>query len=245
MDRKEIHEIYHSKAKLQKRIINWKNFTYRNLLKLINPYLKNRDTVLDVGCGVGTIDFYLAEKEKKVIGIDISENAISTAKENAILFGLKGLKFYVGNVNKFRFYSKLDLILCSEIIEHVEDDSKLLNDLSKHLNKRGIIFLTTPLETALLYRLGLTRRFDRRVGHLRRYTLKKIKNLARKNNLKVIKVYYSDGVFRNMFFVFPFFNPIIRIANRFSFISDIFTFIDLISLRLFGPADICLIIKKK
>lgn len=244
MDVKEVHESYHSGAKLQRKIIGFKNFTYRNSLKLLIPYLKNRNTVLDIGSGVGTLDFYLAQKNYKVFGIDISTQAVKISRQNARVFGLRNIKFYNGNVDELRSFSKFDLIICSEIIEHVEDDNKLLKDLSKHLNKDGIIFLTTPLETAPLYKLGLTKKFDKRVGHLRRYTLKKLKNLIRSNNLEIENVYYSDGIFRNILFVFKLFDPIVRVANRFSIISDIFTFVDEFFLNLLGATDICLIIKR-
>lgn len=244
MNVKEIHEAYHSKVKLQKRIISRKNFTYRNSLDLLDMYLKDNSKILDVGSGVGTLDFYLAKKGCTVTGIDISTKAVRVANQNARIFGLSNLRFYIGNVNKFKFSSKFDLILCSEIIEHVEDDSKLLKDLRKHLNEDGIIFLTTPLETAPLYKLGLTNEFDRRVGHIRRYTLGKLKVLATQNKLKIVDVYYSDGIFRNIFFVFPFFDFFVRIANKFEIFSDMLTLIDVITLRLFGPTDICLIMKK-
>lgn len=245
MNSKRIHEQYHSQIKLQKRIISSDNFTYRNIIKSLEKVLVNNNLeILDVGSGVGTIDFCLANKGHNVVGIDISSRAISVAKKNAKLFGLD-IKFFVGNVNKFKFHSKFDLIIASEIIEHVKDDQKLLNDLSKHLTRNGIIFLSTPLYTAPLYKLGLTGSFDKRVGHLRRYSLDKLKIIIKKSNLKITKVYYQDGMFRNMFFVFPIFAQVVRVANKFSLVSDFLTLIDNIFFKLFGPTDICVIIKKK
>ncbi len=245
MNRKEVHEQYHSKVKLQKRIISHANFTYRNSLALLDLYFDTSSKILDIGSGVGTLDFYLAKRGADVVGIDISTKAVRVAKKNTNLFGLKNLKFYVGDVNKFNFSSRFDLVLCSEIIEHVEDDCKLLKDLKKNLNRNGIIFLSTPLQTAPLHKLGLTKKFDKRVGHLRRYTLKELKRLVEVNDLKIVRFYYSDGIFRNLFFVFPIFNQLVRVANRFSLVSNVLTFIDGVFLHLFGPADICLIIKKK
>src|SRR5258708_22483158 len=245
MNQRQVHELYHKEVKLQRKIIGDRNFTYRNILGLLNKVIDgDKLQILDVGSGVGTLDFYLAKKVGAIYGIDISKKAVSIAKKNAKLFGLTNLKFYIGNVNKFKFTSKFDLILCSEIIEHVEDDRKLLGDLRKHLKKTGLIFISTPLESAPLYKWHLTKEFDKRVGHLRRYNLKMLNDLAKNNGLKIVNVYYEDGVFRNIFFVFKFFDPVVRVANRFPFISDILTHIDTISLKLFGPTDICLLIKR-
>src|SRR6266404_5623131 len=84
----ELYETFHGERRLQKRIISDNNFTYRELIKILKPYLNKVNTVLDIGSGVGTIDFYLASKGKKVTGIEISENAVSVASANAKLFGL-------------------------------------------------------------------------------------------------------------------------------------------------------------
>ncbi len=241
----KLYERYHSSPKIQRRIIDKDNFTYRNIISILDKHLPKREgKILDVGCGVGTLDFYLAKKNYFISGIDISKQAINIAKKNAKLFKLNKTKFFVGNVNRFKFTSKFNMILCSEIIEHVEDDNKLLNDLSRHLAKNGIIFLTTPLDSAPLYKIGFTQKFDKRVGHLRRYNFRKLKELVRKNNLKIVKVYYQDGAFRNMFFVFKSLDQVVRVANRIPIVSKTFTYIDKIFLRLFGPTDICLIIKK-
>ncbi|SRR5260221_6616908 len=246
MNTKKVHEQYHSKIKLQKRIISPSNFTYRNMLHILNKNLLGKNLkVLDVGSGVGTVDFYLADKGCVVFGIDISTKAVSAARQNSKIFGLKNLSFYVGNINKFKFNSKFDLILCSEIIEHVEDDDKLLKDLSKHLKKTGLLFLSTPLDSAPLNRFGLTKNFDKRVGHLRRYNLVVLQSLVRKNGLKIIKVEYKEGIFRNLLFVFNVFDPIVRVANKFPVISDFFAFLDSISLKIFGASNIYLVLKKK
>jgi 2-polyprenyl-3-methyl-5-hydroxy-6-metoxy-1,4-benzoquinol methylase len=246
MNSRKIHEQYHSHTNLQKRIISNKNFTYRNVTFLLkNTFFKKRGKILDVGCGVGTIDFYLSKQGYVISGIDISKKAIVAARRNARFFDLKNIKFYLGDINNFKFKSKFDLILCSEIIEHVLDDKRMLIDLCRNLKKDGIILLTTPLETAPLYKLSLTKSFDIRVGHQRRYTLAKLKKIANESGLKIIEVYYQDGVFRNIFFVFPIFNQVVRVANRFSYVSDVLTIIDNISLKIFGPTDIAVVIKKK
>jgi len=58
------------------------------------------DIIYDLYCGVGTIGIYLANKAKKVYGIEINEKAVSDAKENMILNNLNNMEFLAGSVDK-------------------------------------------------------------------------------------------------------------------------------------------------
>lgn len=53
-------------------------------------------TVLDIYCGIGTISLCAAKNAKKVIGVEIVEKAISDAKNNAKVNGIKNAEFYCG-----------------------------------------------------------------------------------------------------------------------------------------------------
>ena len=58
--------------------------------------LKGEETVFDIYCGIGTISLFLAQKAKKVYGVEVVEEAIKDAKENAALNSLTNTEFYVG-----------------------------------------------------------------------------------------------------------------------------------------------------
>ena len=62
--------------------------------------LKGNDTVFDIYCGIGTISLFLAQKAKKVYGIEIVEDAIKDAKINANLNNLDNVEFYVGKAEE-------------------------------------------------------------------------------------------------------------------------------------------------
>ena len=64
---------------------------YGKALEFCN--LKGNETVIDLYCGVGTISMFLAQKAGKVIGIEIVEQAVRDARENAALNGLDNVKF--------------------------------------------------------------------------------------------------------------------------------------------------------
>ncbi|MGG2468409.1 23S rRNA (uracil(1939)-C(5))-methyltransferase RlmD [Paraclostridium bifermentans] len=62
--------------------------------------LKENDTVFDIYCGIGTISLFLAQKAKKVYGVEIVGDAIKDAKINAKLNKLENTEFFVGKAEE-------------------------------------------------------------------------------------------------------------------------------------------------
>lgn len=58
------------------------------------------DEVIDLYCGVGSITLYIAKYVKKVLGIEIIEDAIRDAKENARINSINNVSFICGDVSK-------------------------------------------------------------------------------------------------------------------------------------------------
>ena len=62
--------------------------------------LTGGETVWDLYCGIGTISLFLAQKAKKVYGVEIVPQAIEDARENARLNGLDNVEFFVGKAEE-------------------------------------------------------------------------------------------------------------------------------------------------
>ncbi len=58
--------------------------------------LTGEETVIDAYCGIGTISLFLAEKAKKVYGVEIVKQAIIDARENARLNEIENAEFILG-----------------------------------------------------------------------------------------------------------------------------------------------------
>lgn len=71
---------------------------YNKALEYAN--LGESDTVFDIYCGIGTISLFLAQKAKKVYGIEIVEDAIKDAKRNAEINNMNNVEFYVGKAEE-------------------------------------------------------------------------------------------------------------------------------------------------
>ena len=62
--------------------------------------LTGNETVWDLYCGIGTISLFLAQRAKKVYGVEIIPQAIENAKNNAVINGITNAEFYVGKAEE-------------------------------------------------------------------------------------------------------------------------------------------------
>ena len=83
--------------------------------------LTGAEYVWDLYCGIGTISLFLAQKAKKVYGVEIVPQAIEDAKNNAKLNGIENAEFFVGKAEEVlpEFYENLkegDAMLTPDVI---------------------------------------------------------------------------------------------------------------------------------
>jgi len=62
--------------------------------------LTGNETVFDLYCGIGTISLFLSQKAKKVYGVEVVEEAIRDARENARINGVNNAEFFVGKAEE-------------------------------------------------------------------------------------------------------------------------------------------------
>lgn len=70
--------------------------------------LSGDETVWDLYCGIGTISLALAQHSKQVYGVEVVEDAIRDAKENARINGIQNARFFVGKAEDVLLQDILD-----------------------------------------------------------------------------------------------------------------------------------------
>ncbi|MBU1110110.1 glycosyltransferase [Patescibacteria group bacterium] len=109
---------------------------------LVYKYLKNKPSlkILEVGCGYGYLTYALNHQGHQSTGIDISETAINFALKNF------GNCFVKANIESFtkRTNRKYDLIIATELIEHLPQPGKFISKCLETLGKNGKIVIATP-----------------------------------------------------------------------------------------------------
>jgi 2-polyprenyl-3-methyl-5-hydroxy-6-metoxy-1,4-benzoquinol methylase len=99
--------------------------------------------VLNVGCGAGTECQIWAELGHRVAGIDISEPLVELARKRALSKGF-GIHFDVGSAVELPYSgNSFDICLVPQLLEHVPDWQKCLDEAVRVLRPGGILYLTT------------------------------------------------------------------------------------------------------
>lgn len=157
------------------------------------------DKVLEVGCGNG---YYLnllnrIDKKLDLVGIDNDPRALKDAK---IFINDTRVKLILKNALDLPFKNKsFDKVIISEVIEHVENEQKVLSEIYRCLKPGGIMVLTTcninypffwdPINWVLqhFFRTHFKSGFWAGIWnqHLRLYKLSEIEKLIRKANFKI------------------------------------------------------------
>lgn len=118
--------------------------------KFFIPFINNRIgicegmEVLEIGCGEGGNLMPFALIGCHVTGVDISTTRIRQAKEFFARNGLNG-SFICGDIFKYGLGDKkYDVIICHDVLEHINYKSKLIKVFEKHINSEGVVFVAFP-----------------------------------------------------------------------------------------------------
>jgi len=156
------------------RLMKYHDFFLNN----INP----DDTILDVGCGNGLVAYDVAKRAKSVVGIDIDENKIRDAKKN---FLLDNIGYICGDIISWQFRQKFDVIIMSNVLEHIKNRIKFLKKI-KGLGRKFLIRIPTLNRSwVVLYKrkLGIEYRLDK--THQIEYTVESFVMELEKAGLKI------------------------------------------------------------
>src|SRR6266545_2238502 len=161
-----------------------------HLRRIIKSMIRPLDfkSVLDVGCGQGS---FLQELQSdfpniKPYGIDISSAAIELAQKR-----IPGGQFRVLDVTDSSLDERCDLVVCSEVLEHIPDDVSALQHLRKITGK--YLLVSTPQ--------GRMREFEKQVGHIRNYAPGELVKKIESSCFTVMSV---------LEWGFPFYSPLYR-----------------------------------
>lgn len=164
--------------------------------------LKNKK-VLDVGCGTGYLGEELETRGAEVTGIDISKVALKKAHEV-----LSFTKVVDLNEDKIPFKDKtFDLIVVSEVIEHLFKPVIILEELRRILRDKGQLIITTPnflywghRLKFLIGRFGYTDEGPFDIGHIHFYTYQTLIDDLHKSGFRIVKDnhVYAKGNFLSL-----------------------------------------------
>ncbi len=101
---------------------------------------------LDVGCGDGALTASIRKLGHRVYGVDTNNEGIRLAKEKFIENNLIG-NFYVIEGYDYPFENNFfEVVVCADVIEHVQEPRRMLEEIHRVLKREGILIISTPIK---------------------------------------------------------------------------------------------------
>ncbi len=175
--------------------------TNKRIKVVFNDLLTKKDLkgkkFLEVGCGLGYFSNIAYKSGAKVTGIDIGPNLVKINKKLT-----PKCTFKVASASKLPFKdNSFDVVLSTEVIEHVDNQKDALKELARVVKKGGILVITTPnkLFKPLFDFLSFTRirLYHGNENWIYSWDMLKI---MKKNGLKLDEESYFNFIAPNYFF---------------------------------------------
>jgi cyclopropane fatty-acyl-phospholipid synthase-like methyltransferase len=159
--------------------------------------------LLDVGCGSGAFTIGAALRKFDALGLSWDKPDTDKAINRAALSGADKASFQICDVRYLdrekELVESFDYVLCTENIEHIINDQKLMDDMTRCLNPGGKLLLTTPNfdfkpmygDTKFVTMPEVEHGWHVRVG----YTPQDLKRLCGQSGLSVDEISYCGGFF--------------------------------------------------
>ena len=112
-----------------------------NYHKFFVVQVNETDVVLDVGCGDGFVAYDVAQKAKSVVAIDIDKKKISIAK---LQNNSNNIEYICTDATVYLPDRKFDVIILSNVLEHLSTRVDMLIRLKKLLNDNGKFLIRVP-----------------------------------------------------------------------------------------------------
>lgn len=127
-------------------ILLLRSWHIRKAFKLWEKEQTEQAHILDAGSGFGQYDYYMGKRHRnwKVKGIDVKKEQIEDCTGFFQKIGFNHVHFEVADLTQFTEPDTYDMVLCVDVMEHIEEDEKVLQNFNKSLKKGGMLLISTP-----------------------------------------------------------------------------------------------------
>ncbi|MBU3935368.1 class I SAM-dependent methyltransferase [Patescibacteria group bacterium] len=158
------------------------NYDWRHLMSVYKDIVKQSDTVVEIGASAVTKTDELSHYCQKVIGIEYFPQRLPKNHHN-----ITYLQGDWQNLTKYIKPKTVNILIASHVIEHIENDTRAINETYKVLKKNGIAIILTPNRKRLAKRF-IELFFGKQVfpsgEHQREYIESEIIHLINKSEFK-------------------------------------------------------------
>jgi len=117
----------------------------RNVFHLI-PKNREYHHILDAGSGPGVFSFELARRfpDSRILGADMLSEAVNACQHIAAKTNITNVKFQQASIGQLPDKDTFNLIVCVDIMEHIQDDLNALKNLHQAMAPDGVLVLHVP-----------------------------------------------------------------------------------------------------
>ena len=127
-------------------ILLLRSWHIRKALKQWTKEVSGAQTILDAGSGFGQYEYYMAKKHRdwRIKAVDVKEEQVEDCNSFFQKTGFKNVQFEVADLTKYIEPNTYDMILCVDVMEHIEEDELVFSNYHKSLKKGGMLLVSTP-----------------------------------------------------------------------------------------------------
>lgn len=162
----------------------------RWMYETIEPFCSGK--ILEIGSGIGNISEFFLHDGKSIVLSDLRKNYLEYLEKKFSYYpnlaGIDQIDLVDPDIQA-RFshgFGTFDTVYALNVVEHIEDDHLAIRNMASFLKDNGHMIILVPAYNFLY------NRFDRTLGHYRRYSRKTLTSLLEKNRLKVIHSRYFN-----------------------------------------------------
>ena len=154
------------------------------------------ENCLEIGCGTGKNTKWLLTKGQKITAIDLSEEMLSKAREKISNDNVRFLKVDINEDWTFT-NEKFDLVVCSLVLEHIENIDRIFKLISEYLIENGIVYIGElhPFKQYSGSKASFENEDGKQIVTVFTHHISEFTNLAKQNRLTIseMKEYFDNG----------------------------------------------------
>jgi SAM-dependent methyltransferase len=172
---------------------NWKKYLFQE----IHRFIGFQKLCIEIGSGIVTNARFISQFSEEYIGVEPDKEMVKIAMEN-----FPTLNFINSNLKDFipRMESGVNVVLLIDVLEHIKNDNQAIKVVMDSLKPNSFLVVLVPAHQLLFSK------FDKSVGHYRRYSRSSISNLF--SDFKVeLKIRELDSIGFCLAFISKYLNP--------------------------------------
>lgn len=166
---------------------------YAKIRSYLSKKFKKGMNILDIGCGSASWN----TEHISITGLDINEKMLGYGKSKGYLS--KTILFDLNKTPLPFEENSFDIIILSEVLEHLSSPKNLIIDVHRVLKKNGLVIITVPLDNVIslwrvLFELNCFFRghvlnenyYKNKCGHIQHFSIKSLSKLITENGFIIL-----------------------------------------------------------